>query len=179
MVTPVQEQESSCIVRQSTQQNKHMEDLMTMPHTIKPTRFKPLRHSTHEEPCPNKIKHCHTQLVQERHVPLRVSPVDHKRMDSWHDPEEPHGGKEQSPETSVLGRGKWWSEECDDREDSHRGDGREVDKVPTRSALEDVVDWWEERSDDHGGDTGIVYAEEEDVKVMGVAAEEVANATRE
>lgn len=100
-------------------------------------------------------------------------------MDSWHNPEEPHGGEEESAKSSVLGRGKRWSEECDDREDSHRGDACEVDEVPTRSALEDVVDWWEEGSDDHGGDTGIVYAEEEDVKFFGVAAKEVADAARE
>lgn len=46
--------------------------------------------------------------------------------------------------------------------------------MPYGLALENVVNWREKRGDDHDGDSDVVHLEEEEVEVVGVAAEEVA-----
>lgn len=87
-----------------------------------------------------------------------------------------HGEEEEGAEGAVLRRGLGRGEEGGDCENAHAGDAGEVGELPVRLALEDVKDRGEEGGDDHDGDADVVDAKEEEVEVVGVTREEVADA---
>lgn len=148
---------------QRAHHHQNMEDLMTVSGQIEPPRLKPLRHPANVKPSSRQVKQSHGQLINQRHVTTRVTPVDDHRVDCWENAEQPHWAEEHGSEPPVLPGGEWRREQCDDGENPHGRYAAEVNEGPVRGTLEDVVDWGEEGGDDHDGDPGVVDSEEEEV----------------
>ncbi|KAG6428465.1 hypothetical protein SASPL_112717 [Salvia splendens] len=164
---------------QSPHHHKHMEDLVALPRQIEPPGPPPLGHPAQVKHGPDQIREGHDALVREYDIAVRVSPVDHSGMDGRDDAKQGHGDEEEDAEGAAFARGEGRVEEGDDGAGTKDGDPGEVDDLPVRGALEDVVHGGEVGGDDHDGDAHIVEVEELRVEAARVAAEEVAEAAAE
>lgn len=133
---------------------------MAMARQIEPPGPPPLGNPSHIKHSPHQIRQSHDRFISQRHIPVRVIPVSHKRMHCRDQAEQAHAQKERNPERTTFSRGEGRGEKRDDRARAHDCDDGEIDDLPMRGAEENVVYGREEGGDDHDGDPGVVHTEE-------------------